>query len=408
LIDWGNLNQPSPETEADFAALRVLGRTTVGKSFALRFGSSNDVGSPARTVWQIISEDADISPMRSGDEETVTLHQSPAGRVQVKARIVRERGRVVELRFERSSGRANDDAQLDHLLTLDETAAGRLVDLCFALKGIDPSGAETLKLDDDLLAAVLADPSAIATAYERDPDGFAEMIKADVSATDVIAIAARQETLRRFETLLEDPAEFERERGTRGREAVWQRFFEENPWILGVGLSGHLLTSWDPDKLERAVGGSTVADVGKRVDALLTTSGLVRSLVLAEIKRHDDPLLENAPYRSGCWVPSREVSGGVAQAHATADRARDDLGKWLAARDDQGFYTGEQVYAGAPRSYVVVGRLSSFTHAGQLQPDMVRSFELYRRHLSYPEVLTYDEVLARARWSLNLLGNGSP
>lgn len=403
MAEWSRMRLPEPQTEADYATLRQLGRTTIGKSFALRFGSRSDIGAPTRTVWQIISTDADCTSIGRGDEEEVTLHQSPAGRVQVKARVVRDRGRVAELRFERVTGRANNDARLDNLLTLDEEAAERLIALCCALKGIDPAGVDTLKLDDDLLAAVIADPKTLSAAYERDPQGFAEMIRSDVAASDVIAIAARREALARFETLLNNPDEFERARGQGGREAVWQRFFEENPWILGVGLSGHLFTSWDAERLERTVGGSTVADSGKRVDALLTTSGAVRSLVLAEIKLHDDPLVEKDSYRSGCWAPSREVSGGVAQAHITADRARDDLGKWLSARDEDGFNTGELVYAGSPRSYVVIGRLSSFLREDRLQPDKVRSFELYRRYLSYPEVLTYDEVLARARWSLSVL-----
>ncbi|MCO0634140.1 hypothetical protein GQ85_33575 [Rhodococcus rhodochrous] len=403
MIDWGRLVLPGPKTEADFAALRNLGRTTIGKSFPLQFGSRSDIGAPTRTIWQIISEDADCAPNRRGEEEEVTLHQSPKGRVQVKARVVRDRGRVAELRFEKVTGRANDDAKLEKLLSLDEEAAGRLIELCYVLKGIDPTGEDTLKLDDDLLAAVMADPNALTAAYDRDPEGFAEIIKSDVTATDVIAIAARKEALKRFEILLNDPDEFDRAREGGGKEAVWQHFFEENPWILGVGLSGHLFTSWDETKLERVVGGATVADVGKRVDAMLTTSGAVRSLVLAEIKLHDDPLLEKDPYRSGCWTPSREVSGGVAQAHITADRARDDLGSWLSARDEDGYDTGEQVYAGAPRSYVIIGRLSSLMRDDRLHSDRVRSFELFRRHLSYPEILTYDEVLARARWSLSLI-----
>jgi hypothetical protein len=408
VIDWTDLLPRTPENEADYAAMRVLGRTTVGKTFSLQFGSTRDRGAPARTAWRIISEDADHPPSEHGEEEEWTLHESAKGRVQVKARIIRDRGRVAELRFERVTGRANRNATIETLLTLDEAAARRLTDLCFALKGIDPSGTETLKLDDDLLAAVIADPAALAAAYERDPDGFAAMIRSDVSAEDVIAIAARREALREFEALLAHSAEAQIQGQPATREAAWQRFFEENPWVLGVGLSGHFFTSWDADKLERAVAGSNIADVGKRVDAVLTTSGLIRSLVLAEIKLPEHPLLERDPYRSGCYAPSRELSGGVAQAHTTAERARDDLGDWIAARDDAGFYTGEQIYSGSPRSYLVIGRLTSMTHEGSLHPDKVRSFELFRRHLSFPEVLTYDEVLARAKWSLDLLEQDEP
>lgn len=157
---------------------------------------------------------------------------------------------------------------------------------------------------------------------------------------------------------------------------------------------------WDPHRLERSVAGSTIADVGKRVDALLTTSGAIRSFVLAEIKRHDDELVEGQEYRSGCWSPSRAVVGGVAQAQITADRARDDIGRWLAVKDEDGYPTGESVFFGNPRSYLIVGRLSSLTSEGRAHEDRFRSFELFRRGINAPEILTYDEVLARAEWSL--------
>ena len=57
-------------------------------------------------------------------------------------------------------GRANKDAELENLVTLDEAATGRLMDLCQALRAVDPEGTETLKVDEDFLAAILADPGS--------------------------------------------------------------------------------------------------------------------------------------------------------------------------------------------------------------------------------------------------------
>ncbi|WDF35079.1 DUF4263 domain-containing protein (plasmid) [Arthrobacter agilis] len=370
----------------------------------MQFGSSSDVGQPARTVWQIISEDSEWESLTSEERGTeVELHRSTGGRVQVKARIVRDRGRVAEIRFEKVTGRAGRDATIEQLLSLDHEASKRLMELCITLQGIDPEGAETQKIEEGLLSALLADPEVLAAVYSHDPQRFSAIIKADVTAEDVVAIAARRNTVDHFEHLLNDPALFEAERGGKSSEAVWQHFFEENPWLLGVGLSGQLLTSWDENRLEKLVAGSSVADVGKRADALLATTGIVRSLVFAEIKRHDDPLLDTSEYRSGTWAPSRAVVGGVAQALVTAARARDDLGTWLAAKDHAGFTTGEQVFAGSPRSFLILGTLKSLTNGDRMHPDMVRSFELYRRSTVLPEIVTYDEVLARARWSLDLL-----
>ncbi|WP_285320704.1 Shedu anti-phage system protein SduA domain-containing protein [Pseudarthrobacter sp. lyk4-40-TYG-27] len=391
---------PTPETEADFATLRTLGRTIVGRSFPLQFGRSNDVGQSARTIWQVIAENADRQTNYGDEGEEVEIHQSPGGRVQVKARVVRDQGRVVEIRFEKVTGRSNVNAQLTRLLNLDEEASKRLIDLCIALRSIDPGGDETIRIDEAALATALRDPRTLSTAYQLNPDQFKAVIEGDVSATDVVAIAARRKTLERFEELLSDPQAFEDARAGGTREAVWQRFFETNPWLLGVGLSGHLFTAWDEGRLERVVAGHSVIDVGKRVDALLTTTGIVRSLVFAEIKLHDDDLLEGNPYRPGTWAPSRAVVGGVAQSLVTVQRARDDIGSWLSMRDAEDFETGEKVFSGSPRSYLIIGTLESFTRDGQIHTEKVRSFELHRNNINMPEIITYDEVLARAGGSL--------
>lgn len=403
-LDWQALfaSAPHPETDADYATLRTLGRMIIGRSFPLTYGHPDDIGHPARTIWQIIAENSDAPSSFNDEGDEVELHQSPGGRVQVKARVVREKGNVAEIRFEKVTGRVNDDAQLTRLLNLDRDAANRLIDMCVALRGVDPAGGETVRIDEHALAAFLENPEALTSAYVESPERFKALIEADASASDVIAIAARRKTLQRFEELLSDPSAFEAEREGGTRESVWQRFFEQNPWLLGVGLSGQLLTAWDKRRLERVVAGHSVADVGKRVDALLTTSGIVRSLAFAEIKLHDDDLLESASYRPGTWAPSRALSGGIAQSLVTIERARNDLGEWLGVRDDDGFGTGEDVFSAAPRSFLIIGRLESLTRDGQVHTEKVRSFELLRANLNAPEILTYDEVLARARWTVDV------
>ncbi|WP_375503653.1 Shedu immune nuclease family protein, partial [uncultured Jatrophihabitans sp.] len=183
------------------------------------------------------------------------------------------------------------------------------------------------------------------------------------------------------------------------KEGVWQNFFEANPWILGLSLNGQLLTSWDDEKLEKIVAGRTVAGVGKRADALLATSGRIRSMVFAEFKTHQTPLL-STEYRDGCWAPSTHVSGGVSQAQGTIHRASTAIGERLALLDKDGAERlGEFGYLLRPKSYLVVGRLDEFVGAsGGHHVDKVRSFELYRRQLVDPEIATFDELLARADW----------
>src|SRR5699024_12335980 len=85
----------------------------------------------------------------------------------------------------------------------------------------------------------------------------------------------------------------------KGKESVWQEFFEKNPWIVGVGLGAQIFTSWSEDKLEHGVKGDSVKGRGKRADALLRTEGLIRSMVVAEVKHHGTPVLTAPSYLPG-------------------------------------------------------------------------------------------------------------
>ncbi|MER6209289.1 hypothetical protein [Streptomyces sp. NPDC001642] len=60
----------------------------------------------------------------------------------------------------------------------------------------------------------------------------------------------------------QDLFERERERGlAAGPEAVWQGFFEENPWIFGYGLNLVAGEPLDDGKLERITTGANISQV---------------------------------------------------------------------------------------------------------------------------------------------------
>ena len=47
-----------------------------------------------------------------------------------------------------------------------------------------------------------------------------------------------------------------------GPEKAWQQLLEANPWVLGIGLGGQLLTSWEEGKLEQTIVGRSIKGVG--------------------------------------------------------------------------------------------------------------------------------------------------
>lgn len=254
---------------------------------------------------------------------------------------------------------------------------------------------------------VLADDRESARLLKDMGPALIEMFRSDVTAPEVIAYARRRSQLERFNAMLTDDDAFEAEsarlaeQGTRsGKELTWHPFFEENQWIFGSGLAPQFLHAWDPEKLEQAVQGASLAGPGKKPDAVMRTAGALSALVLVEIKSHRDPLIEGTEYRSGAWPPSEELAASLAQCQTALDATTATLGRVLTKRDPEGYETDEWAAVCRPRSLLVIGSLSQFEKQGRPNLEQFESFERFRRSLRDPEVITFDELYERARLAL--------
>jgi len=181
-------------------------------------------------------------------------------------------------------------------------------------------------------------------------------------------------------------------------EGVWQRYFEKNPWVFGYGLGYIFLSSLDYKKLEQVVKGHSVDSRGKRVDALMKTKGIISNLCFIEIKTHETDLLEHKPYRPSCWAPSKELSGAIAQVQGTVASAVANLSEKINPSDKEGNLTGEEIYNYQPKSYLVIGSMNEFVSEHGVNKDKLRSFELLRKNIANPEIITFDELYERARF----------
>jgi hypothetical protein len=80
-----------------------------------------------------------------------------------------------------------------------------------------------------------------------------------------------------------------------------------------------------------------------------------------------------------------------------------DLGDYIEDSAEDGSRTGTGTFIVRPRSFLIVGSLSQLLGDGGGPIDAkVHSFELFRRNLHEPEVITFDELLARAEWHVKL------
>jgi len=164
--------------------------------------------------------------------------------------------------------------------------------------------------------------------------------------------------------------------------------FKRNTWIFGYGLRYQFLHTIES---QPHYGGTAVTGRGgERADYLTATAADVQFTVLVEIKKPDTDLLCDEQYRNGVHAPSSELAGGVSQLQVNCR-------KWEieGARLEQNVeILGEQnIFTVSPKGILVVG------NTNQLSDSHRRiSFELFRRGVVNPEILTFDEVYQRARY----------
>lgn len=203
---------------------------------------------------------------------------------------------------------------------------------------------------------------------------------ADLAALDAAAGMAR---LRRLLT------EWQANREN-ADEGFWQDLLTKESWALGQLFGA-------PFVIVRGlayVGGKTYENVGGRVADFLFKNRLTGNVVIVEIKTPMTPLL-GGEYRQGVFPPSPALTGAITQA----------LDQRLSLSENYRLLDLDK--AGAvpfsPRTLVLAGDLDRQS----VESDRLRSFELYRNELKGVEIVTFDELAAKAEGLLELF-QGAP
>ena len=253
--------------------------------------------------------------------------------------------------------------------------------------------------DEDIEHIAVTDSQAV-KLFLQNQELFSNVLRAEITNEDIVAVGYRKKQLALFERLLSDITFFNdiKRRKNCGNEKLWQDFFEKNHWIFGYGLGYIFLTGLDDKKLEQVIQGYSVSDYGKRVDALMKTRGIISNLCFVEIKTHETKLLDDNPYRVGCYAPSKELAGAIAQMQGSVAVAVKSFSDKLSIKDSSGNPTSEEIYSFQPKAFLVIGNLKEFTTENGVNEDKLRSFELFRKNILSPEIITFDELYERARF----------
>jgi Shedu protein SduA, C-terminal len=329
-------------------------------------------------------------------KDEVVLRSTPAGRFQIKATFVEDDRSFQTVTIQKFTGRG----RACEYFTFRPAEIATLLKFLSDIKRIHFPNEGKINITDADLEELLLTSDQMRRLAIDNQELLAALARTEITSEDIVALGYRRKQLRIFQRLLTDPSYFEAalRKHSKGPEDVWQRFFETNPWIFGCGLSLIYFGPLDERKLEQTVRGFDLTGPGKRVDALLKSHAMLSTTCFVEIKRHDTKLVAESSYRAGVWQPSNELSGAVAQIQGTVSAA---LEQWQARETittADGEPTGETLFTTEPRSFVICGRLGEFQVEHGINDRKFRSFELYRRNLIRPEIVTFDELYERARF----------
>lgn len=165
-------------------------------------------------------------------------------------------------------------------------------------------------------------------------------------------------------------------------EPWWQRFFEENVFLLQLIFGGPtvFVDSQVP------IGEGDNSTKGKKIADYFFKNSMTNNAALVEIKKPSTLLLGRREYRAGVYGVDAEIGKAVTQV---LDQALQLARSEAATR----MRTGDPSWTvSAPRCFVVAGRASELD-----TPDKQKSFDLFREHLAGVRLVTFDEIFEQLK-----------
>lgn len=215
--------------------------------------------------------------------------------------------------------------------------------------------------------------------------GFLSSLQESLTEDEVNILLGRRQGLEEYE---------QRMLSKDWSETQWQEFFEREQWVFGYGLDYRVMRQFDR---EMTVGSGGTDNKNKPViDFLMTFTDYT---VLVEIKTPSTPIFRaNRGGRAGTWDFSPDFTNAVSQI--IEQKAR-----WGAFAQAQDHYnrSGTEVLSARTRnakSILVIGSSEEFASQADARAANVRrdTFELFRRELRGIDILTFDELLDRAKF----------
>lgn len=381
----------SDESEYDFFKLRKETKTYISKVFTFNERNPERI----RQVRMVV-DGSDQIHLGEIDGAMCLRLTGNTRKTQISALVTQDDKKIKRLTLQTFKTRAGDwieSVEKDEF-TFRADEFTRLLGFLSQIEFIDLSNEENFQIED---ISTKAGPKAIIDASDR---GIIDRIKSMTERQRNGLLRALQESLTDEEINIllgrrQGLEEYEEHMRLRDwSEAQWEDFFDREQWVFGYGLDYRVMRQFDR---QMTVGGGGTDNQNKPViDYLMSFTDYT---VLVEIKKPDTPIFRaSRGGRAGTWEFSPDFISAVSQII-------EQKAEWLSFAQSGEHYNkaGTEVLTARTRnakSILVMGSRDEFSRADNPRAANVMrdTFELFRRENRSIDIVTFDELLERARF----------
>jgi hypothetical protein len=380
------------EDEARFFQLRKKGKTYISKVFERNQSSEERL----RNV-RMVMEGSDSLHLGEIEGALCLRLTGEKRKTQVTAVVTQDQKAVRRLTLQSFQSRRGDEwyqGYEEHTFTFRGDEFERLLTFLDRLAFIDLSNEDRFDIED---ISIGTGRKAIIDSADRgiverfrsmavqDREAALRALGGSLSSAEIDILLGRRAAFETFEQQLRAGTWVERE---------WQAFFEREAWVFGYGLDYRVMRPFDH---EMTVGGGGTDNRDKPVVDFLAT--FTDYTVLVEVKRPDARIFRDTKGgRAGTWSFSAEFTDAVSQV-------LEQKAEWLAFATSGQHHSKDglrrlQARTRDPKAILVIGSHSEFDATDNLRARQIMrdTFELFRRDTRSVEIVTFDELLNRARF----------
>lgn len=381
----------SDDEERKFFELRKEGKTYLSKVF-----THGAINPQRRRLAHTVFEGTERAVLGEVEGALCLRLSGDQRKTQVTALVSQDDAAIKRVTLQTFKSRAGDWYQgyEKDAFTFRPDEFEKLLEFLNRIKFIDLSNEDRFQVED---ISVAAGPKIITDATDRalisrikqldgtEREHLFRSLHADLTPKEINLLLGRRQALEEFEAQI-GKGEW--------AEAAWQDFFEMQSWVFGYGLDYRVMRLFNR---EMVVGATGTDNRNKPiVDYLMTFTDYT---VLVEIKRPDTPIFQSRRSgRAGTWRFSSDFVDAVSQV-------LEQKAEWLSAAQSGDHFdkTGTRRLEARTRdtkTILVIGNRAEFDQSDNLRDAAVKrdTFELFRRDTRALEILTFDELLDRARF----------